>query len=409
MEKELLNSLMGKYHSQIIDKFRHKINNYHASWPDNERHLQENIKDEFNSIIKKNKDVCLTFQDQEEILTGLIHEITGLGPIEKLLKDQMVSEIMINGPKEVYVEKEGRIEQVDISFRDSRHLDTFVERILSFSGRRVNQFEPYVDARLKDGSRVNIVNSPLSKSGTVITIKKFSHRVLNINDLIRLNTLNYQVADFLKACVKSKMNMLISGGASTGKTTFLNILTSFIPEGERTIVIEDTREICTSTKNTIFLETKMPNIENKGGITMRDLVKNSLHMRPDRIIVGEVRSDEVLDMIQVMNSGHEGSMTTVHANSAIEALDRLEILTLLGSNNISGEVAKRNLIRAFDIVIHLGRLGNGQRKILQISEVLKSKDYLLKEIFIFDAESGKLVETGCNTGFYNKLNSQIIS
>jgi pilus assembly protein CpaF len=313
---------------------------------------------------------------------------------------------MVNGPREVYIEREGRLEPTDIRFRDEQHLNYFIEKIVSPLGRRVTELEPYIDARLKDGSRVNIVKPPISPSGAIITIRKFSHRILRIDDLINLKTLERPTAEFLGACVLSKLNIVISGGAGTGKTTLLNILASFIPETERAVIIEDTREIHLSKRNTVFLETRPANIGGTGEITIRDLLRNALHMRPDRIIIGEVRSDEVLDMIQAMNTGHEGSMVTIHANSALETLDRLEVLALLGRANISSEVVRRQLITAFDLIVHLVRLPDGSRRIVQISEMLKSKEYSLQDICILKEETGELKFTGKVPTFYPRLKTK---
>ncbi len=370
-----------------------------------ESDFRHRIESAFRSILKGNK-ISLSRHEEEEVLSDLIAYFLGLGPINSLLKDPDISEIMVNGPKQVYIEKMGNLELSDITFKDEHHLAYFIEKIVSPLGRRITEFEPYVDARLKDGSRVNIVHSPVSSVGTILTIRKFSHRILNIDDLINSEALSDFTAKFLKACVVARLNILICGGASSGKTTLLNVLGSFMPDKERVIAIEDTRELRFPREHTIYLETRLPTIEGKGEITIRNLVRNSLHMRPDRIIVGEVRSDEVLDMIQAMNTGHEGSMTTLHADSPLEALERLEILTLMGSPNISSEVARRQIISALDLIIHMVRLSNGQRKLIQISEVVKSKEYELKDIFLFEEEinqGGNLKLTGYIPTFYPKL------
>jgi len=370
-----------------------------------ESHFRRRIEAIFKSILKEDR-ISLSPREQEEVLSEIISHLLGLGPIDKLLKDADISEIMVNGPREVYVEKNGLLELTEITFKDEEHLAYFIEKIISPLGRRVSEFEPYVDARLKDGSRVNIVRSPVSSVGTILTIRKFSRRILNINDLINLGTLDDLTAAFLKACVVARLNILISGGASSGKTTLLNILGSFIPEGERVITIEDTREFHFPREHTVHLETRPSSIEGKGEITIRDLVRNSLHMRPDRIIVGEVRSGEVLDMIQAMNTGHDGSMTTLHANSPLEVLDRLEMLTLMGSPNMSSEVAKRQVISAIDLIIHMSRFPDGSREVTQISQILKSQEYSLQDIFIFEENMGKLRPTGNLPIFYLKLKNK---
>lgn len=402
MDKELLNSLKEKVSKQIMSRLSEYQLNFskltEAGLP-----LRRNIEPIFKAILKENHEIHLTHQEYEKILSDIISEIVGLGPINELLNDPTISEIMVNGAKEVYIERGGKLELTDITFMDEQHLLHVIEKILSPIGRRVTEFEPYIDARLSDGSRVNIVRSPVSSIGAILTIRKFSRRILSMDDLINLRTLNSFAAEFLKACAVSRLNILISGGSSSGKTTLLNILASFILEGERVIIIEDTREIHLNRRHSIFLETRLPTVEGKGEITIRDLLRNSLHMRPDRIIVGEVRSDEVLDMIQAMNTGHEGSMTSLHANSALDSLERAEVLALLGSPNMQSEVAKRQIITAFDLIIHMTRFPDGSRKIAQISEVLKAKEYLLQDILTLDEEKGELKLTGKIPTFYGQL------
>ena len=390
----------------ILQKLKEKAEQLKIDFANlDESHFRRRVEAIFKSILKENR-ISLSPHEQEEVLSEIISHLLGLGPIDKLLKDANISEIMVNGPREVYVEKNGLLELTEITFKDEEHLAYFIEKIISPLGRRVSEFEPYVDARLKDGSRVNIVRSPVSSVGTILTIRNFSRRILNINDLINLGTLDDLTAAFLKACVVARLNILISGGASSGKTTLLNVLGSFIPEGERVITIEDTREFHFPREHTVYLETRPSTIEGKGEITIRDLVRNSLHMRPDRIIVGEVRSDEVLDMIQAMNTGHDGSMTTLHANSPLEVLDRLEMLTLMGSLNMSSEVAKRQIISAIDLIIHMSRFPDGSREITQISQILKSQEYSLQDIFIFEENMGKLRPTGNLPIFYLKLKNK---
>ena len=367
--------------------------------------FRHTVEAAFRAILRKNK-ISLKHSEEEEILAEIIAYFIGFGPIESLLKDPEVTEIMINGPHQVYIERNGNLELTDIDFANEEQVLYLVDRITAPLGKRLSEFEPFVDARLKDGSRVNIVRSPVSRIGPLLTIRKFAYRVLRVEDLNNLGTLNPEASEFLKACVISKLNILISGGAGTGKTTLLNALVDFIPENERVITIEDTRELIISRKHTVAMETRPFNIEGKGQISIRDLFKNALHMRPDRVIAGEVRGEEVLDMIQAMNTGHEGSMTTLHASSPLEALDRLEILVLLGSSNMSSEVARRQIIGAVDLVIHLTRFPDGRRRVTQISEVLKSKEYKTQDIFIFDEEANLLKPTHQKPNFYNILNKR---
>jgi pilus assembly protein CpaF len=345
----------------------------------------------------------LTAQEQEDVISEVISYFIGSGPIEGLLKDKEVTEIMINGPGQIYVERKGNLELTDITFESEAQISYFIEKIISPMGRRVSEFEPFVDARLNDGSRVNIVRSPVSRIGPVLTIRKFSYNVLRLEELINLGSVDSVTAQFLKACVISKINILISGGAGSGKTTFLNALIDFIPENERLITIEDTMELVIARKHTVPMETRPFNIEGKGEVTMRDLFKNALHMRPDRIIAGEVRGEEVLEMIQAMNTGHAGSMTTLHANSPLEALDRLEILALMGNSNMSSEVARRQIIGAVDLVVCISRFPDGSRKVTQISEVIKTKEYSMQDIFVYDEASKALKPTNIKPHFLDKL------
>jgi len=365
--------------------------------------FQRMIEAAFRSVVRENR-ISFNREEQDEVLSEVITYFIGFGPIEILLKDPDVTEIMINGPSQVYVERKGNLELTDITFENEAQVAHIIEKIISPMGRRISEFEPFVDARLKDGSRVNIVRSPVSRIGPVLTIRKFSYRVLRAEDLIKLGSLTSLAAQFLKACVIARINIIIAGGAGTGKTTLLNALIDFIPENERLITIEDTRELIVSRKHVVPMETRPFNIEGKGEISIRDLFKNALHMRPDRVIAGEVRGDEVLDMIQAMNSGHEGSMTTLHASSPVEALDRLEILTLMGSsNNISSEVARRQIVGAVDMVVYLTRFPDGSRRVTQISEVAKSKEYSVQDIFVYDDNSKALKATNIKPHFANKL------
>lgn len=369
-----------------------------------EADFRKTIETLFKVVLKENR-IILDHHRHEEVLNEVIAYFLGLGPLERLLKDPDITEIMVNGPQQIFVEKKGNFELSDVKFKDEQHLSFVIERIISPLGRRVTEFEPYVDARLKDGSRVNIVRAPVSSIGPIVTIRKFFYHVLSVQELINLKALDEPTAKFLEACIVARLNILISGGASSGKTTMLNALGFFIPNKDRVITIEDTRELRLPIQHVVPLETRPPNIEGKGEITIRHLVRNTLHMRPDRIIVGEVRSDEVLDMIQAMNTGHDGSMTTLHANSALEALDRLEILSLLGNPNMSSEVAKRQIISAIDMVIQMARLSDGTRRVIQVSEVKKTKEYTLEDIIVYSEEPDRegMHFTGYLPSFYKRL------
>ncbi len=370
-----------------------------------EEKIRQEITYSFNNFIKKRgrELPLLSAEQQREILTQLINEVVGLGFLEELMCDNSITEIMINGPKQVCIERDGKIEITARTFRDEDHLLNLVDKILSPLGRRVTQLEPYVDARLKDGSRVNVIRAPLSLSGTVVTIRKFNRKTWKIDDLIAAGTLNKMAAEFLGLCVKSRLNIIIAGGTSSGKTTTLNILLNFASQDERVITIEDTVELNLSQRFLIRLETRMPTIEGKGEITIRDLLRNSLHMRPDRIIVGEVRGDEVNDMLQAMNVGHEGSMTTIHANTSEDCLNRLEIMALMGRPNFTVELVRREIISAIDLIILQKRLPGGKRKIFQITELRKAKkgEYEFNDIFVLDEDTGQLVPTGFVPAFYH--------
>jgi pilus assembly protein CpaF len=350
--------------------------------------------------VARNNKIKLSDIQEKEFLNEIAAFFHELGPIGMLLRDPSISEIMINGPKQIYVERDGKIELTEFIFTDEAHLSYFVERILDYSGRRISSLEPCVDARLKDGSRVNIVRNSISSIGSLITIRKMSYRLLTLEDQVRIKTLNLVAADFLKACITARLNILLCGGAGSGKTTMLNALAEHIPSSERIITIEDTRELSFNHSHFVPLETRPPNIEGKGEISMRMLLKNALHMRPDRIIIGEVRAEEVWDMIQAMNTGHNGSMTTLHANSTYDALDRLEMLALLGNPNVSSDVVRRQIISAVDMIIHMVRLSDGSRRIIQVSEVRKSDDYGLDDIFIVGQDDSGPTEA--RTGYTNE-------
>jgi pilus assembly protein CpaF len=388
---------------EILNKLTAREEEFRVNFAQDDRaQFQRSVETAFKAVVRENR-ISLKHDEQDEILSEIVAYFIGFGPIESLLKDDEVSEIMVNGPFQIYAERKGRLELTGLTFKNEEQVLYFIDMILYPLGRRLSEYEPFVDARLKDGSRVNIVRSPISRIGPLLTIRKFSRSFLGIEDLIKLGSFSSQVAEFLKACIISKINILVSGGSGTGKTTLLNALVNFIPEEERLITIEDTRELVISRKHTVPMESRLINIEGKGEVSIRDLFRNALHMRPDRVIVGEVRGEEVLDMIQSMNTGHEGSLTTLHSSSPLEALDRLEILALMGSGNLSGDVLKRQIISAVNMVIHLSRFPDGSRKITQISEVMKSKDYSTQDIYIFNEDSRELVPQNIKPHFYNKL------
>ena len=351
--------------------------------------------------------------ERVRIVSDLKDEMLGLGPIEILLKDPSVTEVMVNGPKKIFVERNGRLQLTDVQFHDDSHVMNIIERILSPIGRHIDEAVPLVDARLEDGSRVNIIIPPLSLVGPCITIRKFANRALSVEDLISFGTLDRKMADFIKVCIQARINILVSGGTGSGKTTTLNVLSSFIPENERIVTIEDAAELRLQQEHVVTLESRPANIEGSGEITIRDLVKNALRMRPDRIIVGEVRGGEALDMLQAMNTGHDGSLTTAHANSPRDALSRLETMVLMAGFEMPIKAIREQISSAIELVLQQSRLKDGSRKITHITEIQHMEGEIIttQELFRFEQtgmdENGKLighfVATGMQPGFMEKF------
>lgn len=351
--------------------------------------------------------------ERSKIVSDLKDEMLGLGPIEVLLKDPTVTEIMVNGPKKIFVERMGRLQLTDIQFHDDSHVMNIIERILSPIGRHIDESVPLVDARLEDGSRVNIIIPPLSLVGPCITIRKFATKALSVDNLISFGTLDRKMADFIKACIQARINILVSGGTGSGKTTTLNVLSSFIPENERIVTIEDAAELKLQQEHVVTLESRPANIEGNGEITIRDLVKNALRMRPDRIIVGEVRGGEALDMLQAMNTGHDGSLTTAHANNPRDALSRLETMVLMAGFEMPIRAIREQVSSAIELILQQSRLKDGSRKITYITEVQHMEGDVIttQDLFRFEQtgmdENGKLighfVSTGMQPGFMDKF------
>jgi pilus assembly protein CpaF len=339
--------------------------------------------------------LSLTPDERRRLIEEAVNEITGFGPIEPLLLDPAITEVMVNGPFKVYVERAGRIEKTAIRFRDEAHVLNIIDRIITPIGRRIDETSPRVDARLPDGSRVNAIIPPLSLVGPVITIRKFATRY-NVADLVKLGTATPEMFDFLKACVEARLNVFLSGGTGSGKTTTLNVISSFVPEDERIVTIEDSAELLLSQKHVVTLEARPSNMEGEGEITIRDLLKNSLHMRPDRIIVGECRAGEALDMIQAMTTGQEGSLSTGHANTPRDMLNRLETMILMTGYELPLRAIREQIAAAVDVIVHTARLKDGTRKIVSITEIygIEDDDILSQEIFAFDqagvAEDGRI-------------------
>lgn len=366
-----------------------------------------------DQVLAENTGTSVSRGEREQIISDIRDEMLGLGPIEPLRKDSTISEIMVNGPKQIFVERMGKLELTDVKFHDNAHLMNIIERILTPLGRRVDESSPLVDARLKDGSRVNIIIPPLSLVGPAMTIRKFSSTPLTVENLISFGTMSEKMAMFLRACVKARINILISGGTGSGKTTTLNVISSFIPENERIITVEDAAELKLQQTHVVSLEARPANIEGKGQITIRDLVKNCLRMRPDRIIVGEVRGGEALDMLQAMNTGHDGSLTTAHANTPRDALSRLETMVLMSGLELPVRAIREQISSAIDLIVQQSRIRDGSRKITFITEVQHMEDTTIttQDIFHFVQkgfdENGKAVGrfecTGLKPSFIDKF------
>ena len=350
--------------------------------------------------------------DRDRLVMEVQHEVFGLGPLETLMKDPEISDILVNSSSQIFVERYGKLEKTDVRFRDDSHLMQIIERIVTRVGRRVDESSPMVDARLADGSRVNAIIPPLALDGPVLSIRRFGAERLTVNDLIQFNSIPPQIAEVAAACVKSRLNMLVSGGTGAGKTTLLNCLSNFIPDNERIVTIEDSAELKLQQDHIVRLETRPANIEGQGAVTARDLVRNALRMRPDRIVIGEVRGGEALDMMQAMNTGHDGSISTVHANSARDALSRLETMMLMAGINLPERALREQVASALDVIVQLTRLSDGSRKVVEFAEVtgMEGSTITTQTIFKFDqrgVENGKVigefVATGVMPSFMDRL------
>jgi pilus assembly protein CpaF len=355
----------------------------------------------------------MNLQERERLAQEVLDEVFGLGPLEPLLADPTVSDILVNTHKHVYVERRGMLEATSVQFRDDVHLMGIIYRIVSAIGRRVDESSPMVDARLADGSRVNAIIPPLAVDGPCLSIRRFGRDPLTADDLLNNNSLTPSMLDLMRGCVKARLNVLISGGTGAGKTTFLNVLSSFISNRERIVTIEDAAELQLHQEHVVRLETRPPNIEGKGAIHQRQLVINSLRMRPDRIIVGEVRSEEALDMLQAMNTGHDGSLTTIHANTPRDALGRLETMVAMASLNIPESAIRRQISSAIDVVVQVSRLSDGTRKVVSLAEItgMEGEIVTMQDIFVFRKRGirengeviGEFMATGVRPKFAEKL------
>jgi pilus assembly protein CpaF len=356
----------------------------------------------------------MNMQERERLAKEVLDEVFGLGPLEPLLADPTVSDILVNTHKHVYVERKGMLEQTNIRFRDDEHLMTIIDRIVSAVGRRVDESSPMVDARLADGSRVNAIIPPLAIDGPCLSIRRFGHNRLAANELIGNRSLTPQMLELLQGCVKARLNILISGGTGAGKTTFLNVLSSYISNRERIVTIEDAAELLLNQEHVVRLETRPPNIEGKGVVQQRQLVINALRMRPDRIIVGEVRGEETLDMLQAMNTGHDGSLTTIHANSPRDALSRLETMVAMSNISLPETAIRRQIAAALDVVVQMSRMSDGTRKIVSIAEItgMEGEVVTMQDIFAFHKrgirENGEVLGDFLPTGIRPQFSERLL-
>ena len=357
--------------------------------------------------------------DRDRIAREIADDILGHGPIERLLADDTITEIMVNGPFEVWIERQGKLYETGVRFNDDSHLRRIITKMVAQVGRRVDEARPMVDARLPDGSRVHAVLPPLSLSGPLLTIRKFPKRRLDAEDLVRLGTMTQDTGDFLDRCVKARLNVLISGGTSSGKTTLLNIMSGSVPESDRIVTIEETAELQLHQQHVLRLESRIPNTEGEGGVAIRELVRNSLRMRPDRIIVGEVRGAEALDMLQAMNTGHDGSLCTLHANAPRDSLSRLETMVMMAGYDLPSRAIRQQISSALDLVVHLERIRDGSRRLLAISEVQRMEGDMiaLQDVFTFKQQEitpdgkvvGQLESTGLRPSFLGKFEKYGVS
>jgi pilus assembly protein CpaF len=403
--RENVNFIREAVQRRLLTEFDGEVNQ------ENNEQIRQLIEVFFNQLLAE-ENLLYTRANRERLLELVIADIIGYGPLEPLLRDPEVTEIMVNGPNQIYVERFGKIETTKITFEGNPHLRRIIDRIVAPIGRRVDESSPMVDARLPSGFRVNATIPPLSLDGPLLTIRKFATTPFTAQDLIANGTLNAHLVQFLQACVQARVNIVISGGTGSGKTTLLNLASTFIPQDERVITIEDIAELKLGQDHVLRLEKRPPNIEGKGEVTIRQLVVNALRMRPDRIIVGESRSGEALDMLQAMNTGHSGSMTTIHSNSPRDTLRRIETMVLMAGFELPLKAIREQIASAIELVIHLDRMRDGTRKVVKVSEVqgMEGETIVLQDVFVFDQTGfkngriiGKLKATGLRPSFAERF------
>lgn len=383
--KKQLSTVIAQLHKLVLDRVDHK-----ALATLDAAETATRLKSEIERLVDGDTRE-FTRQERAEIVSVILDEIMGLGPLEGLLSDPAVSDILVNGPNTIYVERKGRLSQVDVAFRDNAHLINTISRIVGAVGRRVDESSPMVDARLADGSRVNAIIPPLALDGAALSIRRFGAKALTYEELLKFGAMSQDMLNYLKAAVVAKCNLLVSGGTGAGKTTLLNALSNFIPEGERVITLEDSAELQLQLAHTVRLESRPPNLEGRGAVSIGDLMKNALRMRPDRIVVGEVRGEEALDMLQAMNTGHEGSMGTLHANSPTDATQRLMTMISMGGTKLPPSTLEEIIGRTLHVIVQAARLSDGSRRVTSITEVLgyENDRILTQEVFTYQRQGTK--------------------
>jgi pilus assembly protein CpaF len=408
--EQQLEDVRQKMHQFVIHELGPLLTDQRVS----EAELRRQVDEQLLRALSQER-FALTVAERQALVASVTDDVLGYGPIDQLLRDDTITEVMVNGPHRVYVERSGKLLETDVRFVDETHARRIIDKIVSQVGRRVDEANPMCDARLPDGSRVNVIVHPLAIGGPFMTIRKFSKDPYTVDDLISFGSFTPQVAHFINQCVKGRLNIVVSGGTGTGKTTLLNVLSSFIPGDERIVTVEDAKELQLHQTHVLPMEARPPNIEGKGEVKIRDLVRNSLRMRPDRIVVGEIRGGEALDMLQAMNTGHDGSITTVHSNSPRDTLSRIETLTLMAGMDLPVRVIREQMASALDMIVHLTRLRDGTRRVTHISEVMGMEGdvVVLQDIYTFDFSAGidadgrfrgGLRSTGIRPSFSEKLN-----